>query len=139
MSKITLLTRIAVTAMTQDADQVTATLENLDTGEISLIHCQYLVGCDGGSSIIRKSIGAQLEGNAIISRNQSTYIRAPGLVKLQKETPAWATFSLNPRRSGNVYAIDGVERWIIHNYLRPDEEDFEAIFGSQTVTNAVNP
>mgnify|MGYP001177029719 FL=1 len=127
MSKITLLTRMTVAAMTQDADQVTATLENLDTGEISLTHCQYLVGCDGGGSIIRKSIGAQLEGDAIISRNQSTYIRAPGLIELQKETPAWATFSLNPRRSGNVYAIDGVERWIIHNYLRPDEEDFEAI------------
>jgi 2-polyprenyl-6-methoxyphenol hydroxylase-like FAD-dependent oxidoreductase len=33
--------------------------------------------------------------------------------------PAWATFSLNPRRCGNVYAIDGRETWLLHNYLRP--------------------
>ncbi|MBT3536299.1 MAG: FAD-dependent oxidoreductase [Rhodospirillaceae bacterium] len=127
MGRITILTRTAVTAMAQDDDQVTATMENLDNGAITHIDCQYLIGCDGGSSIIRKSIGAKLEGDAVISRNQSSYIRAPGLAKLQTETPAWATFSLNPRRSGNVYAIDGVERFIIHNYLRPGETDFDAI------------
>ena len=44
-----------------------------------------------------------------------------------RQRPAWSTFSLNPRRSGNVYAIDGRERWLVHNYLRPDEEDFDAI------------
>src|SRR5262249_55922464 len=46
---------------------------------------------------------------------------------LSKQVPAWATFSLNPHRSGNVYAIDGRENWLIHNYLKPDEEDFDAV------------
>ncbi len=127
MGGITLLTRTRVTAVHQDDEQVTAELVDLDSGETSTFHCQYLIGCDGGSSIVRKGIGARLEGDAVISRNQSTYIRAPGLKDLQAETPAWATFSLNPRRSGNVYAIDGVERYIIHNYLREGEEDFDAI------------
>lgn len=127
MGKITILTRRAVTAMVQDGDQVTASLESLDSGETARIACRYLVGCDGASSIVRNSIGATLEGDAVISRTQSSYIRAPGLIGLQSEAPAWATFSLNPRRSGNVYAIDGVERWIIHNYLRPGETDFDAI------------
>ena len=127
MAKITILGRTAVTAMAQDDDQVTATLEDLDSGDVSQITCAYLVGCDGSSSITRKSIGAKFSGDAVISRTQSSYISAPGLMVLQSETPAWATFSLNPARSGNVYAIDGVERFIIHNYLRPGEEDFEAI------------
>src|SRR5579871_3420196 len=26
-----------------------------------------------------------------------------------------------------VYAIDGRERWLVHNYLRPNEDDFEAV------------
>ena len=26
-----------------------------------------------------------------------------------------------------VYAIDGRERWLVHNYLRPNETDFEAV------------
>jgi hypothetical protein len=46
---------------------------------------------------------------------------------LLAEKPAWATFSLNPRRSGNVYAIDGRETWLVHNYLKPDETNFESI------------
>ncbi len=36
-------------------------------------------------------------------------------------------FSLNPRRSGSVYAIDGRETFLIHNYLREDEADFESV------------
>jgi hypothetical protein len=35
------------------------------------------------------------------------------------------------RRCGSpacaVHAIDGRERWLIHNYLRPDEPDFESV------------
>ena len=41
--------------------------------------------------------------------------------------PAWATFSLNPVRSGNVYAIDGRETWLVHNYLKPDEHEFDSV------------
>lgn len=36
-------------------------------------------------------------------------------------------FSLNPRRSGNIYAIDGRQTWLVHNYLKPDEPDFESV------------
>ncbi|WP_204307065.1 hypothetical protein, partial [Klebsiella aerogenes] len=49
------------------------------------------------------------------------------LIHRQQHDNAWATFALNPRRSGNVYAIDGRETWLVHNYLKPDETDFEAV------------
>ena len=42
-------------------------------------------------------------------------------------TPAWSTQSLNPRRSAGMFAVDGRETWLIHNYLRPDETDFAAV------------
>jgi hypothetical protein len=41
--------------------------------------------------------------------------------------PAWSTQVMNPRRSANMFAVDGRETWLIHNYLRPDETDFDAI------------
>jgi 2-polyprenyl-6-methoxyphenol hydroxylase-like FAD-dependent oxidoreductase len=34
---------------------------------------------------------------------------------------------MNPRRSANMFAVDGRDTWLIHNYLRDDETDFEAI------------
>lgn len=108
-------------------DEVIATAYDHCSGKQLTIHCQYLVGCDGGSSTVRKGIGAKFEGDAVIQRAQSTYIRAPQLLAMMQAGPAWASFSLNPQRSGNMYAIDGKEKWLIHNYLRDDEPDFDSV------------
>ena len=67
------------------------------------MRARYLVGCDGGRSAVRKAIGAKLDGTPVIQRVQSTYIRAPALLALIRRKPAWAYYSLNPRRCGNVY------------------------------------
>ncbi len=125
--RIRLINRASVERFEQTESGVTAVVRHLDTGGETEIACRYLIGCDGGGSIVRKGIGAQFKGDAVIQRVQSTFIRAPGLIDLQREKPAWATFSLNPRRSGNCYAIDGKERWVIHNYLKPDEPDFDSV------------
>ncbi|MBT3332243.1 MAG: FAD-dependent oxidoreductase [Rhodospirillaceae bacterium] len=127
MARVKILNRTEITAYTQGSEGVVASARDLDGGDSFNLSCQYLIGCDGASSIVRKTMGAKFEGDAVVQRVQSTYIKAPSLIGLQAEKPAWATFTLNPKRSGNVYAIDGVERWIIHNYLRPDEEDFDAV------------
>jgi hypothetical protein len=40
------------------------------------------------------------------------------------DAPAWMTLSLNPRRCGTVVAIDGREKWLIHNHLNREDETF---------------
>jgi hypothetical protein len=72
-------------------------------------------------------IGAQFVGDAVVQRVQSTYIRAPQLIGRMQAAPAWGMLSLNPRRSGAVYAIDGRETWLIHNYLKAGETEFDSI------------
>jgi 2-polyprenyl-6-methoxyphenol hydroxylase-like FAD-dependent oxidoreductase len=124
---VRILSRTKITKFVQDDDGVRAVGEDLDTGEALQVRCEYLIGCDGGKSSIRKAIGAKLSGTDVVGRVQSTYFRAPDLLAQAKHAPAWATFSLNPRRSGNVYAIDGRETFILHNYLRSGETDFEAV------------
>lgn len=122
-----ILNRARIDNFTQDADGVNATGENLDTGEAVGIRCEYMIGCDGGRSAVRKKIGATLSGTDVVGRVQSTYFRAPALLGLLRHKPAWATFALNPRRCGNVYAIDGRENWLVHNYLTAQEVDFESV------------
>lgn len=124
---LTLLNRIIIDSYEQDDDGVTANGHRIDGGEPISVRAKFLVGCDGSRSWVRKAIGAQLAGTAVVQRVQSTYIKAPALLGLSRHAPAWATFSLNPDRSGNVYAIDGRENWLIHNYLKPEEDDFEAV------------
>lgn len=127
MPNISIVNRVEVSGFDQDAKGVTVHARSLDDGAELHFRAAYLVGCDGGRSMVRKGIGASLQGDAVVQRVQSTYIRTPKLLSLLKHRPAWATFSLNTRRCGNMYAIDGKETWMIHNYLLDGEADFDSV------------
>jgi 2-polyprenyl-6-methoxyphenol hydroxylase-like FAD-dependent oxidoreductase len=126
-SNLRILNRTRVEDFVQDAGGMHAYAVGLETGDSLTINCQYLVGCDGGRSGVRNGIGAKLQGTDVVSRVQSTYFRAPTLLERCLHPPAWGTFSFNPRRCGNVYAIDGRETFLLHNYLTPAETDFDSI------------
>jgi 2-polyprenyl-6-methoxyphenol hydroxylase-like FAD-dependent oxidoreductase len=127
LPNVTLLNRTQVTDFAQDDEGVTATATDLDTGATRSIRCRYMVGCDGGSSGVRKKMGASLEGTAVIQRVQSTYIRAPQLRGLIPGKPAWSCYAMNPRRCGTVFAIDGNETWLVHNHLNAEEPEFDSV------------
>ncbi len=126
---ITTLYRHQVLGYESSDAGVRVRIQNLQTPHAPPLQLQaaYLVGCDGGRSVVRKAMGAQLVGDEVVQRVQSTCIRAPGLLARLRAPAAWAMFTVNPRRSGNVYAIDGQEVWLVHNYLRDHELDFEAV------------
>jgi 2-polyprenyl-6-methoxyphenol hydroxylase-like FAD-dependent oxidoreductase len=124
---IRIINRTSVEDVVVEDHSASVSLRDLDTGTVRRVSCRYLIGCDGARSIVRKAIGAELAGDAIVQRVQSTYIRAPDLIGRQQSERAWGTGVINPRRAGMVYAIDGVERWLVHNYLRPNETDFESV------------
>jgi 2-polyprenyl-6-methoxyphenol hydroxylase-like FAD-dependent oxidoreductase len=125
--RVAILNRSRFEGFTQNDRQVTSTVTDLDSGDSIEVTSNFLIGCDGGRSVVRRGIGARLHGDAVIQRAQSSYIRAPALLSSLITAPAWGNISLNPRRSGTVYAIDGRETWLIHNYLRDDEADFDSV------------
>jgi 2-polyprenyl-6-methoxyphenol hydroxylase-like FAD-dependent oxidoreductase len=125
--RIRILNRVSIEGFVQDERGVVAFARDLGRGERISIACTYLVGCDGGKSTIRKAIGAKFAGTPMVQRVQSTYIRAPQLINLLPGKPAWLYFSLNPRRCGSMIAIDGSEKWLIHNWLYRDEPSFDSV------------
>ena len=125
-SRVRILNRVAIEYFEQQEAKVVAHVRDLDGNTVRTITAQFLVGCDGARSMVRRAIGAKFEGDAIVQRVQATFIRAPQLITLIKGTPSWMNISVNPRRNGNVIAIDGHERWMIFNYLRADE-DFNSV------------
>src|SRR4051812_18981947 len=126
-SRIRIVNRTTVEDVVIADDGARANLRDLDSGAVTEVNCRYLIGCDGARSAVRKAIGAELTGDAVVQRVQSTYIRAPALLGLQRHESAWGTGSINPRRSGMVYAIDGSERWLVHNYMQTGEGDFDSV------------
>jgi 2-polyprenyl-6-methoxyphenol hydroxylase-like FAD-dependent oxidoreductase len=125
--RIRIINRTSIEQVVVEDSSARVTLRDLETGVVSGLICRYLVGCDGARSIVRKAIGAELAGDAVVQRVQSTYIRAPDLIGRQRHERAWGTGVVNPRRAGMVYAIDGRERWLVHNYMKPGEGDFDSV------------
>ncbi|SFL75860.1 2-polyprenyl-6-methoxyphenol hydroxylase [Bradyrhizobium sp. NFR13] len=135
MPNARILSATVLTEFTQSDDGVLAWAADAQ-GRVVQIACSYLIGCDGGRSGVRKAIGATLSGDVALQHVQSSYIRAPSLLPMLREkggVPAWASFSLNPQQSGNVYAIDGRETWLVHVYLKPGVTDFEAVDRNQAI------
>jgi 2-polyprenyl-6-methoxyphenol hydroxylase-like FAD-dependent oxidoreductase len=126
LPRVQLLNRVEFNGFIQDAEGVTGTATELDSGRVLRLSARYIVGCEGGRSLVRKAIGAQFQGTPVIQHVQSTCIRAPGLLA-RLGTPAWGFYAMNPRRSGTLYAIDGRETWLVHNHLQPGEDDPESV------------
>lgn len=124
---VTLLNRTQMSTYVQDSEGVTVSVVDLDDGTTRDIRCRYLAGCDGGSSGVRKQMGAKLEGTPVIQRVQSTYLRAPALRALMPGKLAWCYYSVNPRRCGTMFAIDGLETWLVHNHLNANEPEFDSV------------
>jgi 2-polyprenyl-6-methoxyphenol hydroxylase-like FAD-dependent oxidoreductase len=118
---IRILHRTEIADLAQGEQGVTASAVDLDGGTRSTIECDYLVGCDGASSFVRKSISSEFVGIPVLQYAQSFHIQAPQLRSLLPGKPAWLYFSLNPRRCGVTMAVDGRETWNLQNFSYPGE------------------
>jgi 2-polyprenyl-6-methoxyphenol hydroxylase-like FAD-dependent oxidoreductase len=117
-----ILSRTHVADFEQYGDAVAAIAKDLDSTESFEIRAAYLIGCDGAHSGVRHRVGVKLTGDTTVIHVQSTYIAAPSLQGMMP-SPAWAIDCLNPRSRGLVFAIDGRERWLIHNFLPAADRD----------------
>jgi 2-polyprenyl-6-methoxyphenol hydroxylase-like FAD-dependent oxidoreductase len=63
---------------TQNADGVTARLKS-SSGEATTLRAKYLIGCDGGSSTVRKQAGIQLHGRGGIRTLRQARFYCPDL------------------------------------------------------------
>lgn len=124
---IRILNRVQVDSFAQSDHGVVAQAVDLDSDQGFTIAADYLIGCDGGRSTVRKLIGSKLSGTDVVQRVQSTYIHAPALKDLVTQKPAWMTMSLNPRRCGTTVSIDGRDNWLIHNHLAAEEVEFDSV------------
>jgi 2-polyprenyl-6-methoxyphenol hydroxylase-like FAD-dependent oxidoreductase len=114
--RLRILSRASVIDFEQNESGVLAVARELDSNQSHEIFARYLVACDGAHSETRRRIGSRLTGDAVVAQAQSTYIHAPKLLGMMPG-PAWAIDCINPRSCGLMFAIDGRERWLIHNFL----------------------
>ena len=135
--RIRLLNRTVVERYEQDDGGVTVFARGAD-GQQTVVRGAFLAGCDGGRSVVRKSMGVQLVGDAVIGRTRSSLIRSAEIKALFGDRrPVWMSWVSNPRIRGTVVAIDGEDVWLVHRSLGPQHKDFEDLDLDQSIRDVL--
>jgi 2-polyprenyl-6-methoxyphenol hydroxylase-like FAD-dependent oxidoreductase len=99
----------------QDTDGVTATLRTVETGATEQVRCDFLAGCDGGSSIVRDKLGIGLEGRAAVAHRYMIHFHSDARDILQAFGIAWHYQTAR----GTLIAQDDKDTWTLQTRPPP--------------------
>ncbi len=115
-----------VTGFEDTGDGVVVTARDHACGESLRYHAQYLVGCDGAGSHVRRQLGIQMVGNAHINYSMSILFSSPGLLQRCRRDAAERFLLIGPEGTwGNLTVIDGDTLWRLTIYGTADRFDLE--------------
>ena len=121
-SKIEARWSVAFEDLAQDETGVTVTLR-LDGGAAEQVRCDYLIGCDGGTSRVRQCLDIVLEGQSRVQQRHLTHIRSTATDVLQRFGVAWHYQSI----AGTLIAQNDCDVWTLQtrwpDELPPDQVD----------------
>jgi 2-polyprenyl-6-methoxyphenol hydroxylase-like FAD-dependent oxidoreductase len=117
---------------------VSADLEEIATGKTETVAGLYLSGCDGGQSMVRRSLGIRYGGEGSLDQAffggamVSSYLRAPALRRLIKR-PCWQYWAINPEVRATLISLDGMDEYLLVTKLAgdqrtPDQEAIKRVF-----------
>jgi 2-polyprenyl-6-methoxyphenol hydroxylase-like FAD-dependent oxidoreductase len=110
-------------------ERVTAVIQNTETGQREKIACDYLAGCDGPQSMVRRHLGIAYRGDRPEEQSYgsgatvATHLRAPDLYRILKHKRCWQYRTVNPRVRSNLVTLDGEGEFTINTKLRNPEDN----------------
>lgn len=109
-----------LTAFDDREDHVSAKIENTGTSETREITARYLVGCDGGNSMVRKSLGIELEGESGVVRPMmggpmyAAYFRVSEEPDWLPARRAWQYWLNTPEMRALLVHVDSDRLFLFH-------------------------
>jgi 2-polyprenyl-6-methoxyphenol hydroxylase-like FAD-dependent oxidoreductase len=104
-------------ALEQDRDGVTVVVRRQDDDTLETLRCHYLIGCDGGTSNVRNSLGIPLSGVSRIMPRFMTHFRSAATNVLQRFGIAWHYQSIN----GTLIAQNDKDVWTLQSRFPPGQ------------------
>jgi 2-polyprenyl-6-methoxyphenol hydroxylase-like FAD-dependent oxidoreductase len=93
-------------------DYVTATLRSREDGTEYELEASYLVGCDGGDSMVRQSLDIQMSGEGTLTYTSNAIFQCEGLENLHSMKPAYRYIFIGPEGTwATLVAINGRDQW----------------------------
>jgi 2-polyprenyl-6-methoxyphenol hydroxylase-like FAD-dependent oxidoreductase len=111
-NNVALRYRTRLVSFTQNADMVTAVIENADTGAREEILAHFIVGCDGARSLVRETLGIAMQGNPVLTYTTNVIFRCPHLLSLHDKGKAYRHIFIGPEGTwATIVAINGRDEW----------------------------
>lgn len=106
-------------SLTQDSRSVTATVR--EGGQTSTITAQYLAGCDGGASNVRKQLGIKLAGEGNILQLRQALYRCDDLFA-RIPIGKGRHYHVADSQSTQLIVQDDTKHFTIHSVVEKDED-----------------
>ena len=127
----------AFESFTQDGQKIIAKVADVKTGKVESVEADYLVGCDGGRSNIRRALGIQYQGVFSQGQNVAVLFRSPLLGKIT-HGPAVQYQIINAQINGAIAAVDGKELWRL-NIRNVQQEQLDSLDAPGKLRAALGP
>lgn len=97
-------------AFEERADGVHARVRDA-RGEHEIV-CDHLVGCDGGSSVVRQALGIEMRGKPVLTYTTNAIFRCRDFWSLHQTPKGYRFILIGPEGTwGTIVAIDGHDRF----------------------------
>ena len=99
-------------------------IENVATQQREKIACDYLAGCDGPQSIVRRHLGIAYSGETPEEQlygsgaTMATHLRAPALYDVLRHRRCWQYRAISKTVRSNLVTLDGTGEFTINTKLR---------------------
>ena len=109
-------------------ERISAVIENTETGQREQITCDYLAGCDGPQSMVRRHLGISYRGETPEEQSYgsgatvATHLRAPELYRILTHSRCWQYRTVNSKVRSNLVTLDGEGEFTINTKLRNPEQ-----------------
>ncbi len=96
----------------ETADGVIATVRDHITGAVRTISADYLVGTDGGASLVRERLGITMSGNPALTYTTNVMFRCTDFSALHRFKPGYRFIFVGPEGTWlTIVAINGGDRF----------------------------
>ena len=112
---------------TDRGDHVSAHADQSNGDGELVIKAEYLIGCDGANSLVRKSLGIEYEGDSGIVRPMmggpmyATYFEVDPDPPWLPNEKAWQYWTVNPEQRALLIHVDSRDKFVFHCAL-PDAD-----------------
>lgn len=102
-----------LTALDEDAEGATATVEHVETGVVRSIRTKFVIGADGGRSTVRTLAGIEREGAYATERHFRFVVRTSGEYHGRDPFPSAVNVIVNGVHSGFLAALNETD-WRVY-------------------------